>query len=45
MTLLMMKNPQRKRTEQEALYVEKTFSRKEKDKDTFIPCVPPLKFL
>ena len=45
MTLLMIKNPQLKWTEREALYVEKTVSRKEKDKDTFIRCVPPLKFL
>ena len=45
MTLLMIKNPQGKWTEWEASYVEKTVSRKEKDKDTFIRCVPPLKFL
>ena len=43
MTLLMIKNPQGKWTERKASYVEKTVSRKEKD--TFIRCVPPLKFL
>ena len=32
MTLLMIKNPQAKWTEREASYVEKTVSRKEKDK-------------
>ena len=45
MTLLMIKKPQGKRREREALYVEKTVSRKEKDKDTYIRCVPPLQFL
>ena len=45
MTLLVIKNPQGKWTEWEASYVEKTVSRKEKDKDTFVRCVPPLKFL
>ena len=41
----MIEHPLGKRTDREASYVEKTVSRKEKDKDTFIRCVPPLKFL
>ena len=45
MTLLVIKTPQGKWTEREASYVEKTVSWKEKDKDTFILSVPPLKFL
>ena len=45
MPLLMIENPQGKWTDREASYVEKTVSRKENDKDTFIRCVPPLKFL
>ena len=45
MTLLMIEHPQGKWTEREGSYVEKTVSRKENDKDTFIRCVPPLKFL
>ena len=45
MTLLMSEHPQGKWTDREASYVEKTGSRKGKDKDTFIRCVPPLIFL
>ena len=45
MTLLMIEHPQGKWTDPEASYVEKTVFRKEKYKDTFIRCVPPLKFL
>ena len=41
----MIEHPLGKWTDREASYVEKTVSRKEKDKDTFIRCVPPLKFL
>ena len=44
-TLLMIEHPLGKWTDREASYVEKTVSRKEKDKDTFIRCFPPLKFL